>query len=68
MDAITAKELRDTASEALDLAAKCGERIERVGEDAEGDLWKEPLQDLAKVLRLHAHAMEREVELHAEET
>lgn len=66
MEAITAQELRETASEALDLAARCRERIERVADDPEGKVWTEPLEDLAKLLRLHALALEREVELHEE--
>jgi hypothetical protein len=66
MDSITAQQLRDTAREALSLAATCHERAETVAGDAEGDVWKEPLEDLAKLLRLHALALEREVDLHEE--
>lgn len=66
MDTTTAHELRETANEALDLAAKCQERIQRVAGDAEAEVWTEALEDLAKLLRLHALALEREVELHEE--
>jgi hypothetical protein len=65
VDSITAQELRDTGREALDLAARCHERAEAVTGD-DGDMWREPLEELAKLLRLHALALEREVELHEE--
>jgi hypothetical protein len=65
MESTTAHELRETSEEALQLAARCHERAQRIADEAEGAVWTAPLEDLAKLLRLHALALEREIELHA---
>lgn len=65
METTTAQELRETAEEALRLAAKCHERVQRIADEPEGGVWTKPLEELAKLLRPHALALEREVELHA---